>query len=78
MELTREGDVFVLTLKSGENRFHPDFMEELHRKLDEVERYCGATQRVAEAHCNAYTQSQGSERACNRSNGQDLEQWTGP
>jgi enoyl-CoA hydratase/carnithine racemase len=35
--LTREGDVYVLDLGDGENRFHPDWLAEVNSALDEVE-----------------------------------------
>lgn len=34
--LTREGDVFVLNLGDGENRFHPDWIASVNGCLDEV------------------------------------------
>src|SRR5258708_1530334 len=34
--LTRTGDVYVLNLGDGENRFHPDFVKEFAALLDEV------------------------------------------
>lgn len=37
MALTREGDVFVLTMDDGENRFNGDSVPALHAALDEVE-----------------------------------------
>jgi enoyl-CoA hydratase/carnithine racemase len=37
IELKRAGDVFVLTMKSGENRFNRDVVDALNRALDEVE-----------------------------------------
>ncbi|KAA0022671.1 enoyl-CoA hydratase/isomerase family protein [Antrihabitans cavernicola] len=44
--LDRNGDVFVLYLGTqgetdSENRFHPDFIDEVHAKLDEVEAHSG-------------------------------------
>lgn len=38
LECTRDGDVFVLRLDAGENRFTPDLMDAWDRALDEVER----------------------------------------
>ncbi|MFG1920838.1 enoyl-CoA hydratase/isomerase family protein [Cryptosporangium sp. NPDC048952] len=35
--LTRDGDVFVLDLGDGENRFHPDQVAAINAALDEVE-----------------------------------------
>jgi enoyl-CoA hydratase/carnithine racemase len=37
IELERDAAVFVLTMKAGENRFHPVFLEALGEALDEVE-----------------------------------------
>lgn len=37
VNLTREGDVFVLRFESGENRFRPENLAEWHAALDEVE-----------------------------------------
>ena len=37
IDLKREGDVFVLTMRSGENRFNRDFLTGLLQALDEVE-----------------------------------------
>jgi enoyl-CoA hydratase/carnithine racemase len=36
--LDRQGDVFVLHLGDGENRFHPDWLASTHAGLDEVEK----------------------------------------
>lgn len=36
-ELERDGDVFVLTLDQGDNRFNPTSLARLHELLDEVE-----------------------------------------
>ena len=36
-ELKRDGEVFLLDLGSGENRFHPDWVAEFDAALDEVE-----------------------------------------
>lgn len=38
IDLSREGDVFVLRLDAGENRFSAALIPELNRALDEVER----------------------------------------
>lgn len=38
VQLDREGDVFVLTMISGENRWNTTFVRELDAALDEVER----------------------------------------
>ncbi|NWF55893.1 MAG: enoyl-CoA hydratase/isomerase family protein [Syntrophaceae bacterium] len=40
-DLKREGDVFLLTMRGGENRFNPSFIGEVNRALDEVERSTG-------------------------------------
>jgi len=36
--LDRQNDVFILNLGDGENRFHPDWIAEVHTALDEVEK----------------------------------------
>lgn len=41
IELRREGDVFVLTMNAGENRFNRPFLNEISAALDEVERSSG-------------------------------------
>lgn len=41
IELKQEGDVFVLRMRSGENRFNRDFLTALNRGLDEVEASTG-------------------------------------
>ena len=38
IDLTREGDVFVLRFDAGENRFRPDSLARWHAALDEVEK----------------------------------------
>jgi len=38
IDVQREGDVFVLTMTGGENRFSGDFMDAFERALDAVER----------------------------------------
>ena len=40
-ELEREGDVFVLTMDEGDNRFNPGSLARLHELLDEVEKATG-------------------------------------
>lgn len=40
-ELEREGDVFVLTMDEGENRFNSTSMARLHERLDQVEGVSG-------------------------------------
>jgi len=37
LDLSREGEVFVLRMDAGENRFHPDFVRAWNAALDEVE-----------------------------------------
>ncbi len=34
----KDNGVFVMTMKAGENRFNPQFLDELHKALDTVER----------------------------------------
>jgi|SRR5262245_4363279 len=41
LELTRQGPVFVLTMRSGENRFNRRFVDALNGALDEVEGSAG-------------------------------------
>jgi Delta3-Delta2-enoyl-CoA isomerase len=41
VDLKREGDVFILTMQSGENRFNPSFIGEMNQVLDRVERSAG-------------------------------------
>ena len=41
VDLKREGDVFILTMQGGENRFNPSFIGGMNRALDEVERSTG-------------------------------------
>jgi Delta3-Delta2-enoyl-CoA isomerase len=41
VELTREGPVFLLRMRSGENRFNQAFVDALSGALDEVERSAG-------------------------------------
>jgi enoyl-CoA hydratase/carnithine racemase len=42
IELKRHDAVFVLQMRAGENRFHPDLLAALQRALDEVEAADGA------------------------------------
>ncbi|MFN2376931.1 MAG: enoyl-CoA hydratase/isomerase family protein [Candidatus Binatia bacterium] len=42
LELGRDGDVFVLRMKRGENRFNPEFVAGMNAALDEVEASRGA------------------------------------
>jgi sugar lactone lactonase YvrE len=44
MNLDRDGDVFVLSLGDGENRFNDDFLSEFNEALDEVESHTLAGQ----------------------------------
>ena len=46
VEVKKEGRVFIVTLKNGENRFSSAFVRELNKALDEVEQ--GARQDGAE------------------------------
>lgn len=41
IDVKREGDVFVLAMRSGENRFNRAFVAAFHAALDEVERSSG-------------------------------------
>jgi Delta3-Delta2-enoyl-CoA isomerase len=41
VDLKREGDVFILTMQSGENRFNPSFLGEMNQALDRVENSSG-------------------------------------
>lgn len=41
IELSRDGDVFVLRMNAGENRFNAQFIDELNQRLDEVEHHRG-------------------------------------
>jgi enoyl-CoA hydratase/carnithine racemase len=41
IDLERQRDVFVLTMKAGENRFNGPFLDALHGALDEVEASTG-------------------------------------
>jgi enoyl-CoA hydratase/carnithine racemase len=41
VDLRREGDVFILTMQGGENRFNPSFIGDMNWALDEVERSTG-------------------------------------
>jgi Delta3-Delta2-enoyl-CoA isomerase len=41
IDLDREGDVFVLRMRAGENRFSLDWLDGLNRTLDEVEQTDG-------------------------------------
>jgi enoyl-CoA hydratase/carnithine racemase len=37
IELDRDGSVFVLRMQSGENRFGPDFLDQVNAALDQVQ-----------------------------------------
>ena len=41
IDLRRDGDVFVLTMQAGENRFNRPFLDALNRALDTVEASAG-------------------------------------
>ena len=41
VDLKREGEVFILTMNSGENRFNPSFIEAMHQALDTIEQSQG-------------------------------------
>jgi len=41
IELTRDGDVFVLTMNAGENRWNTTFVRDIAKALDEVEASTG-------------------------------------
>jgi enoyl-CoA hydratase/carnithine racemase len=42
IDLSRDGEVFVLRMDADENRFHPNFVRAWNRALDDVERAEGA------------------------------------
>jgi enoyl-CoA hydratase/carnithine racemase len=48
-ELSREGDVFLLDIGSGENRFHPDWIARFNEALDEIEKSDGPKALVTKA-----------------------------
>ncbi|MPZ84847.1 MAG: enoyl-CoA hydratase/isomerase family protein [Actinophytocola sp.] len=60
-KLTRDDDVFVLDLGDGENRFHPDWVDEVGAALDQVEQAAAPRALVTTASGRIY------------SNGLDLE-----
>jgi enoyl-CoA hydratase/carnithine racemase len=66
IDLERAGDVFVLRMKAGENRLHPDLLDGIERALDEVEREPGPAALVTTGEGRFY------------SNGLDLEWLLGP
>ena len=41
IDLSRDGEVFVLRMDAGENRFHPKFVNAWNQALDEVEKSAG-------------------------------------
>ena len=41
VDLKREGDIFILTMQAGENRFNPSFIGGMNQVLDQVERSSG-------------------------------------
>jgi enoyl-CoA hydratase/carnithine racemase len=48
-ELSREGDVFLLDVGNGENRFHPDWLAGFNDALDEIEKSDGPKALVTKA-----------------------------
>lgn len=42
VDLKKEGDVFILTMQSGENRFNRTFIDAMNEALDSVEKSSGA------------------------------------
>jgi enoyl-CoA hydratase/carnithine racemase len=42
VDLKKEGDVFILTMQSGENRFNRTFVDAMNEALDSVEKSSGA------------------------------------
>ena len=65
LELTRHGPVYVLTMRSGENRFNRRFVDALNGALEEVERSSGPAALVTVGEDKFY------------SNGLDLDWLTG-
>ena len=65
IELQREGDVFVLRMKGGENRINQSFLDDFNQALDEVERSQGDVALVSTGEAKFY------------SNGLDLEGFQG-
>jgi len=47
VDLERDGDVFILHMRAGENRFNRSFLEALNAALDEVEKSQGAAALVS-------------------------------
>ena len=65
IELEQRGEVFILRLDAGENRFSPDVIDGVNRRLDEVEKREGPRALVTTGTGKFY------------SNGLDLEWMTG-
>jgi enoyl-CoA hydratase/carnithine racemase len=55
LDLQRQGNVFVLTMQSGENRFNRPFLDALNAALDEVERSSGPAALVTTAQEKFYS-----------------------
>ena len=55
IDLERDGDVFVLHMQSGENRFNRPFLDALNAALDEVEKSEGAAALVTTGEGKFYT-----------------------
>ena len=66
IDLTQQGDVFVLRMDNGENRFRPDFIAAWNTALDEVEKTDGSKALVTTGTGKFY------------SNGLDLEWMSSP
>ena len=49
IDLRRDGDVFILHMQAGENRFNRPFLTALNGALDEVEKSEGAAALVTRA-----------------------------
>ncbi len=41
VDLKKEGDIFILTMRNGENRFNRTFIEAMNKALDDVEKSTG-------------------------------------
>ena len=41
MDLKKQGDIFILSMQSGENRFNRTFIDALNEALDTVEKSAG-------------------------------------
>ena len=70
IELEKSGDVFVLHMQSGENRFNPDFLGAFASALDEVEASTGAAALVTTGEGKFY--SNGLDLAAMGSGGPDV------